>query len=73
MKTINSTCGKYSVNIFQNGEGGSWYAIANINDFDSETMSNQSYWFTIGRTYKTEQIAIRQAAKKMASHNIALA
>jgi hypothetical protein len=67
--SINSKCGKYSVNIIWTGN--TFLAIANINTFDSETMSDTSYWFTIGR-YKTEKGAIRQAIKKMASHNVYL-
>ena len=71
MTTINSKCGKYSVNIIQNGKEESYLAIANMNTFDSETMSDTSYWFSIG-WYKTTKNAIRQAVKKMAKFNIDL-
>jgi hypothetical protein len=67
---INSKCGKYNVNIIKNGDYG-FIAIANMNGFDSETMGNDSYWFTVGH-YKAEKTAIRQAVKKMQCHNIAL-
>jgi hypothetical protein len=67
---IESKCGKYNVTIIKNGDYG-FIAIANMNSFDSETMSNDSYWFTVGR-YKAEKTAIRQAVKKMQDHNIAL-
>ena len=71
--TINSKCGKKSVTIIRNGRDGDFMAIANQNCFDSETMSDTSYWFTIGRSYKTEKSAIRQAVKKMAQYGYELA
>ena len=71
--TINSTNGKYSVDFIRNGgREDDIIAMACQNGFDSETMSNRSYWFTIGH-YKSEKTAIRQAIKKMAAHNIELA
>jgi hypothetical protein len=66
---IESKCGKYNVNIMDTGH--SLLAIANMNMFDSETMSNNSYWFTIGR-YKTEKGAVRQSAKALARHGVEL-
>jgi hypothetical protein len=61
------------VQFFENGgHSDPIIAIAYLNSFDSETMSNTSYWFTIG-TYKTMKNAIRQAAKKMQLHNKELA
>jgi len=71
MLTINSKCGKYSVNIMRNGRDGDYLAVANQNTFCSESMSDTSYWFTIGR-YKTEKNAIRQSIKKLANHNVEL-
>lgn len=74
MKIINSKCGKYSVEIMENGRNAEYgYMVAAMmnNSFDSETMSNKTYWFTVG-TYKTEKNAIRQAVKKMAGYNIEL-
>jgi len=38
--------------------------IAYLNKFDSETMSNISFWFRIG-IYKTMKTAARQAASKI--------
>ncbi|GHV09408.1 hypothetical protein FACS1894217_13660 [Clostridia bacterium] len=70
---INSKCGKYSVNIIDNGgRGETFIAVARMNVFDSETMNDTSYWFLIGH-YKTLKSAIRQSAKKMTSRNIELA
>jgi hypothetical protein len=66
---IESKCGKYNVNIMDTGQ--SLLAIANMNTFDSETMSDSSYWFTIGR-YKTEKGAVRQSAKALARHGVEL-
>ena len=72
MTRIESKCGKYSVDLIKNGgHDDDIIAVACSNSFDSETMSNSSYWFTIGY-YKSINMAIKQARKKMAAHNIEL-
>ena len=72
MTTIKSTCGKYTINLMEINRGESVLTIANQVGFDFETMSNESYWFTVG-TYRTMKTAIRWAVKKMEEHNIQLA
>ena len=71
--TIKSKCGKYSVNIIQNGkDGNNFMACACFNQFDSESMSDSQYWFTIGR-YKSVKNAVRQSIKKLSVHRVELA
>jgi len=69
MKTIKSTCGKYAVEFVSYNRGGTIMACAVM--CDGQSYGGNSYWFTIGR-YKTEKMALRQAVKKMANHNIEL-
>jgi len=75
MTTIKSTCGKYEVNIIPNGRNAEngFLAIANMVCFNPDTMGDATYWFTVGRRYKTYNGALRQAIKQMAEHNIQLA
>jgi len=71
--TINSKCGSKAVQLIKNGgREDDIIAIAVQNSFDSETMSNTSYWFTVGH-YKSEKTAIRQSAKKLAQYGYELA
>ena len=70
---INTVCGRAGVQFIENGgRSDKIITIAYLREFDSETMSDTSYWFTIG-TYKTMKTAIRQASKKLQAHNMELA
>ena len=69
MKKINSKCGKYAVELLNANSDGTIMACAMMND--GQSYGGASYWFTIGH-YKTEQTALRQSIKKMATHNIEL-
>ena len=71
MLRIKTTDGKHAVDFIQNGDGGSYLAVAEMKCFDSETMSDWSYWFTIG-WYKTLESAKKWAAKKLRAFNLEL-
>jgi len=69
--TVLSTDGRKLVRFLKNGD--SVIAIACFADqFDSETMSDDSYWFTVG-TYKTLENAIKAAVRRLERHNVTLA
>lgn len=71
MEQILTKDGKHAVTIIQNGEGCDYLAVAEMQGFDSESMSDWSYWFTIG-WYKTPETARKYAAKKLARFNLEL-
>jgi len=69
--TIKSTCGKYEVNVMENGRNAEHGYIVAASICDGQSYGGSSYWFHIGH-YKTLKNALTWAKKKMADHNIEL-
>ena len=64
-----SKCGKYGVEIIENGRNAEYGYIVCAVFNDGLHYGGTSYWFSIGH-YKTLAGAQRQSIKKMAAHNI---
>ncbi len=62
-----SKCGKYAVNILQNGDGGGYLASALI--CDGQSYGGDTWWYRIGR-YKSQKTAIRYAKLSLAEHGV---
>lgn len=71
MEQILTKDGKHAVTIIQNGDGSDYLAVAEMQGFDGESMSDWSYWFTIG-WYKSVESARKYSAKKLARFNLEL-
>jgi hypothetical protein len=71
MTTIKSTCGKYEVNVMENGRNAEHGYIVTASICDGQSYGGSSYWFSIGQ-YKSLGNALKWARKKMAAYNIEL-
>ena len=69
--TIKSTCGKYEVNVMENGRNAEHGYIVTASICDGLSYGGSSYWFSVGR-YKSLNNALKWARKKMADQNIEL-
>jgi len=70
--TIKSTCGKYEVNVMENGRNAEHGYVVTASICDGMSWGGgSSYWFSVGH-YKNLGNALKWATKKMADHSIEL-
>lgn len=68
MVTYRTADENHGANIMRNGRDGDYMAFALQND----GQGGMEFWYTVGSSYKTEQNAIKYAARSLAKHGYEL-